>query len=374
MTSSIATPTTTGTEARTRIQIVGLTKSYPAQGSVGAVTAVDRVKLEIEPGELFFLLGPSGCGKTTLLRMIAGFVEPTGGKIVFCRGTQTNDVTYLEPNRRNTGMVFQSYALWPHMTVAENVGFGLDVRKVSGKEREDRIRDALEVVQMGQYAVRKPVQLSGGQQQRVALARAIVIGPDVLLLDEPLSNLDAKLRLELRLEIRRVCKRLGMTAIYVTHDQKEALSMADRIAVMRAGRVVGVGTPRELYQAPKTRFVAEFLGETNLLAAKGGGAGSVETAAGVLRCDHAIPSGSFEVSIRPEAIVVGVGGPNSTPCHVTHSIFLGDTAQLVLRTVGGAELRASVMNPLQVPDVGSSVVVSIPPAAVVPVATDDGAN
>ncbi|MDP1662017.1 MAG: ABC transporter ATP-binding protein, partial [Phycisphaerales bacterium] len=231
--------------------------------------AVDGVSLVVQPGELFFLLGPSGCGKTTLLRMIAGFIDPTGGTIAFTddKGGR-RDVTHLPPNKRNTGMVFQSYALWPHMSVFDNVAFGLSVRKIDKAQTRLRVMEALSMVQMESLAQRKPNALSGGQQQRVALARALVIRPDVLLLDEPLSNLDAKLRTELRSEIRRICKQAGITGVYVTHDQKEALSMADRCAVMRSGRIVQIGTPHELYHRPASRFVAEFLGETNFIDAK----------------------------------------------------------------------------------------------------------
>ena len=217
----------------------------PSGGKPGPAV-VNSISLDIEPGELFFLLGPSGCGKTTLLRMIAGFIEPTSGSVHFVGPNGSVDVTHVPPEQRNTGMVFQSYALWPHMTVADNVAFGLDVRKVFGSERSARVHEALQAVQMAEYADRKPNQLSGGQQQRVALARAIVVRPSVLLLDEPLSNLDAKLRIELRGEIRRLCKRFGMTTVYVTHDQKEALSMADRIAILRAGQVVQVGSAQHL--------------------------------------------------------------------------------------------------------------------------------
>ena len=243
--------------AMTAITLKGLTKRF------GSTTAVDGVSLTIESGELFFLLGPSGCGKTTLLRMIAGFIEPTSGSVRFA----DRDVTLLPPNRRNTGMVFQSYALWPHMTVEENVAYGLNVRKVPATERNDRVMAALKSVHMDEYARRKPNQLSGGQQQRIALARALVIQPTVLLLDEPLSNLDAKLRLEMRWEIRRICSETKITTVYVTHDQKEALSMADNMAVLRAGKIAQIGPPRLLYERPNSRFVADFLGETNFLPA-----------------------------------------------------------------------------------------------------------
>jgi len=223
--------------------------------------ALNEVSFRIEPGELFFLLGPSGCGKTTLLRNIAGFYIPEGGRILF----EQDDVTNLPPHQRNTGMMFQSYALWPHMTVAQNVAFGLEERKVPRTEINQRVKEALDSVRMGDYAERKIAQLSGGQQQRVALARALVIRPRALLLDEPLSNLDAKLRLEMRTEIRRVCKEFGLTAIYVTHDQKEALSISDRMAILESGHIAQIGSPTEVYRRPRTKVVADFIGETNFI-------------------------------------------------------------------------------------------------------------
>ncbi len=227
----------------------------------GDVRAVDNISLAIEPGELFFLLGPSGCGKTTLLRCIAGFNNPDSGQILIGE----RDVTHMPAHKRDTGMVFQSYALWPHMTVAENVAFGLEMRKLSKSETSQRVADALDMVQMSDRADYKPSQLSGGQQQRVALARALVIKPTCLLLDEPLSNLDAKLRLEMRSEIRRVCKTSGLTAVYVTHDQNEALSIADRMVVLNQGRIQQLGAPQDIYRHPHSRFVAEFIGETNFI-------------------------------------------------------------------------------------------------------------
>ncbi len=227
----------------------------------GDVRAMDDVDLEIEEGEMFFLLGPSGCGKTTTLRVIAGFYKPDNGNIYFDK----NPVNDVPPHKRNLGMVFQNYALWPHMTAYENIVYGLKVRNSPVSERVQRAREALEIVKMREYAERYPNQLSGGQQQRIALARAIVIEPDVLLLDEPLSNLDAKLRVETRNEIIRIQKELGITSIYVTHDQEEALSMGDKIAIMNLGKIEQIGSPRVIYNNPVNSFVAGFIGETNFV-------------------------------------------------------------------------------------------------------------
>ena len=358
-----------GPAMSTTITLTKLSKHYPPFGSgksraAGVTKAVDEVSLEIPAGQLFFLLGPSGCGKTTLLRMIAGFIDPTGGKIEF----NGRDVTHLPPNKRNTGMVFQSYALWPHMTVSQNVAFGLSVRKLAKAEVEERVAEALRAVRMEQYAERKPNQLSGGQQQRVALARALVVRPEVLLLDEPLSNLDAKLRLEMRSEIRRICTETGITTVYVTHDQKEALSMADGVAVLDMGTLAQVGSPRGLYNRPASRFVADFLGETNFISAEVAGAESVandgellvlEGPVGQLRStafDHASPpsKGNVTCSIRPESIRLldeapgegfgsgggglGVGGAataaaagvNTMPATIVDTIYLGEMAQHIV--------------------------------------------
>ncbi|MEX0877051.1 MAG: ABC transporter ATP-binding protein [Phycisphaerales bacterium] len=364
----------------TRIKIENLVKVF-GTGS-GAATAVDDLTLTIEPGELFFLLGPSGCGKTTLLRMIAGFIDPTKGKIAF----DGKDVTHEAPNKRNTGMVFQSYALWPHMTVAQNVAFGLNVRKVPNPEKDERVLGALAAVQMEQYAGRKPNQLSGGQQQRVALARALVIKPAVLLLDEPLSNLDAKLRNDLRLQIRRVCKDSGITTVYVTHDQKEALSMADRVALLRAGKIMQVGSPRELYRAPNSRFVAEFLGETNLIEARQVGTTdervSFEVEAGQFA---AIPQANDEyltntehnlLSIRPEAIRLRrPDTENTLPGTLMETTYLGETAQHLVEVKGCPPIKIAEMNPYSPssavhPEPGDPVWVEFVPTDIVPVAAD----
>ena len=240
------------------VTIDAIHKSYD-----GRTPVLDGISLEIAAGELFFLLGGSGCGKTTLLRLVAGFISPDSGGIRFA-GT---DVTRIPTERRDIGMVFQNYALWPHLSVGENVSFGLEVRQVPTAERAKRLDEALALVELSGYGDRRIGELSGGQQQRVALARALVVKPKVLLLDEPLSNLDARLRTSMRQEIRRVCKAAGVTAIYVTHDQAEALSTADRIALMVAGQITQIGKPRDLYERPRNEAVARFLGDANVLTA-----------------------------------------------------------------------------------------------------------
>jgi iron(III) transport system ATP-binding protein len=301
----------------------------------GEVRAVDNVDLTIDAGELFFLLGPSGCGKTTLLRCIAGFNEPDSGRVQI----GDRDVTHVPPHERDTGMVFQSYALWPHMSVVENVAFGLEMRKLGASEIRQRVKEALAMVQMGDRAGYKPAQLSGGQQQRVALARALVVRPSCLLLDEPLSNLDAKLRLEMRTEIRRICKTSGLTAVYVTHDQSEALSIADRMVVMRQGKIEQIGCPQEVYRLPCNRFVAEFIGESNFISGIvtqcEAGLMQITTAIGVISsrekpAQQVDVNHSVTLSIRPEVIRLGEipsGSPNVFSGAVHDSIYLGGTAQ-----------------------------------------------
>jgi iron(III) transport system ATP-binding protein len=329
------------------IRIQQLTKRF------GTVTALHHLDLTIEPGELFFLLGPSGCGKTTLLRSMAGFYIPEEGKIFF----GDEDVTNLAPHKRNTGMMFQSYALWPHMTVAGNVAFGLEERKVSKDEIKRRVGEALESVRMSQYAERRPNQLSGGQQQRVALARALVIRPRCLLLDEPLSNLDAKLRLEMRTEIRRVCKEFKLTTVYVTHDQKEALSISDRMAILESGHILQVGTPREVYKRPARKTVAHFIGETDFLPAKvlgvSGGTVSVDTAIGrfdgVLGDPTRPPAvgAAVTVSIRPECWDLhreSPGAQNTVRGRIGDFVYLGEVAQYAL-LVGDTVLKIFERNP-----------------------------
>jgi iron(III) transport system ATP-binding protein len=275
----------------------------------GDFKAVDDVSLDVKEDELFFLLGPSGCGKTTTLRVVAGFYKPDGGQVYF-DDQLINDVP---PHKRNVGMVFQNYALWPHMTAYDNIIYGLKVRDVPASRRVERAREALRIVKMSEFATRYPNQLSGGQQQRIALARAIVIEPEVLLLDEPLSNLDAKLRLETRKEIKRIQRELGITSIYVTHDQEEALSMADRIAIMNEGRIEQIGSPREIYSSPVNSFVAGFIGETNFIE---GLVLSIDVDRGILRVRSSsgkdilagVPRDHYSIgqkvlcSVRPENI------------------------------------------------------------------------
>jgi iron(III) transport system ATP-binding protein len=288
----------------TAITIDGVARSF------GAVRAVDAVSLSVRDGEFFTLLGPSGCGKTTLLRMVAGFCELDAGRILF--GAERIDT--LPPHRRNTGMVFQNYAVFPNLTVGGNVAYGLRARKVGRDDIRSRVERALKLVQLDGYGERWPHQLSGGQLQRVAIARAVVIEPHVLLLDEPLSNLDAKLRVEMRGEIRRLQKLLGITVLYVTHDQEEALAISDRVAVMRAGRVEQVAGPRAIYEKPETAFVASFVGTANLIegVVRGHDGDMMEVAfgGGVIRVRGAKANAGDKVvlSLRPEALrLLGTG-------------------------------------------------------------------
>jgi iron(III) transport system ATP-binding protein len=335
--------------------------------SFGPTVALHPLDLTIKGGELFFLLGPSGCGKSTLLRLLAGLHEPTAGRLFF----GDRDVTRLPTEKRNAVMCFQSYALWPHMTVRDNVRFGLDVRNVKGAQASARVDEVLHLVRMDAYADRKPNQLSGGQQQRVALARALAVKPDCLLLDEPLSNLDAKLRHEMRSEIRRICKTAGFTTVYVTHDQKEALSVADRIAVLKDGTLLQVGTPDDLYHRPATSFVADFIGQTNLISgtvtAAEGERIRIQTPAGELAAVR--PAGTLGntvmLSIRPEAIGLGVRAPveNRLLGRLTETTFLGESSEHTV-TVGGQALSVICSPPMR-PDGQSQVDLGIRPEDVV---------
>ena len=312
-----------------QVRTEGLTVLY------GQVRALDGVSFTAESGGLFFLLGPSGCGKTTLLRAVAGFVAPVRGEVYF-GGRPMRDVP---PQKRNIGMVFQSFALWPHMNAAENVAYGLEVRKVPAEERKKRVREALEAVGMAGFEERKPGELSGGEQQRVALARALVVRPEVVLLDEPLSNLDARLRLEMRQEIKDIQRRTGITMIYVTHDQTEALSMADRLSVMRAGRIVQVGPPDEVYDTPADEFVANFVGEANVIHAERLGRGRFRTPLGEFGLDAEPGSGGpCKLFFRPEAVEMG-GGENSFRGRVRSTSFLGALEKVEIEA-GGVRLKA----------------------------------
>jgi spermidine/putrescine transport system ATP-binding protein len=313
------------------------------------VTAVDDISLEIQAGEFFSLLGPSGCGKTSTLRMIAGFEPPTSGKILL----DGVDVGTWAPNRRNVNTVFQSYALFPFLTVAENVAFGMRYKSVPKSERNDRAAQALELVQLSGYENRRPNQLSGGQQQRVALARALVLRPAVLLLDEPLGALDAKIRKQLRIELKALQEEVGITFVFVTHDQEEALSMSDRVAVMNGGRIEQIGTPAEVYENPATVFVADFLGISNLMDAEavawGHGECTVRVGDFALRagCGELTARGAVKVVARPERISLlehGAQQENCLPGMVERVVYVGASLQVMVRLATGASIQASVTN------------------------------
>jgi putative spermidine/putrescine transport system ATP-binding protein len=329
----------------------------------GAVTAVDGVTLEVRSGEFFSLLGPSGCGKTTILRTIAGILQPDRGTVRL----DGRDVTRLPVHARNMTLVFQSYALFPHLTVFENIAFGLRMRKTREDEIRKRVDEALDLVRLGGFQQRYPAQISGGQQQRVALARALVVHPALLLLDEPLSNLDARLREEMRAEIRMIQRKVGITTVLVTHDIQEAFALSDRIAVLNAGRVEQLGSPAEIYQKPKTRFVAEFAGHANhfdgKVVAVEGQRMRIATAHGINlwapRADGAIADSALWVMLRPERVRLGAsGGANCFPAAVSEVTYLGGLISYRLR-VGSGEIHAYAPNTGAPPhDVGQAVTVA----------------
>jgi spermidine/putrescine ABC transporter ATP-binding subunit len=350
-----------GAQETSDVRFVGVEKQF------GGTVALHKLDLQIERGSFFSLLGPSGCGKTTTLRLVAGFEQPTRGR-VFIHG---QDVTGLPAHRRNFGMVFQSFALFPHMTVAENVGFGLRMRRADRSSMRARVANALEMVALAGLGERYPNQLSGGQQQRVALARAIVFEPDVLLLDEPLSALDKLLREQMQVELRHLQRRLGTTAIFVTHDQEEALTMSDKVAVMKDGRVLQVGAPRDIYEQPTSQFVASFLGASNILDAtvRGrDGADAVVEVGGALLNLHVPPGiatsdGSvIQVSLRPEKIRIADNGPVSAT--VSEIVYRGAQTHVYM-DMNGAPLAAHFSNTCVAP-------ASLAPGDRVKLAWDEG--
>lgn len=331
-----------------------------AKKQYGDVTVIEGLNLEIRDGELFTLLGPSGCGKTTLLRMIAGFNSIEGGDFYF-NEERIND---KEPSKRNIGMVFQNYAIFPHLTVEKNVAFGLKNRKLPKDEIRRETARFLEMMQIEQYADRLPENLSGGQQQRVALARALVIKPDVLLMDEPLSNLDAKLRMEMRQAIRRIQREVGITTVYVTHDQEEAMSISDTIAVMNAGKIQHIGTPREIYQRPANVFVATFIGRTNVLSGRmeKGTLLLVDTARFSRTAWNGVPDGPVQVSVRPEEFVIHPlsDGAEGLPAVLKDSVYLGLNTHFYLRLSSGDAvevIKESVLDDTLHP--GDSVILTL---------------
>src|SRR2546428_3652918 len=314
----------------------------------GTAVAVDHATLDIADGELFTLLGPSGCGKTTLLRLIAGFGAPDTGEIRFGE----RRVDQLRPYERNIGMVFQNYALWPHMTARANITYGLRLRKLDGATIARRLAEGLRKVNLAGLEDRYPGQLSGGQQQRVALARALVLNPDILLLDEPLSNLDAKIRIQVRAEIRKLQKDLGITTVYVTHDQEEALSLSDRVAVIRDGRVLQVAPPKELYERPVGRFVADFVGTNNFLSGIcreiAAGRVAAETAIGTVRGSPTLgvsPGDRCVLAVRPENIALGPGPENTFEGRVVLAAYLGSTLRYDVEMRAGVVLKVDVGDP-----------------------------
>ncbi len=321
------------------VELRGLTKHYDS------VAVVDNVSLHIEHGLLVCLLGPSGCGKTTTLRLIAGFVEPTGGEISVGDRVVSSRSRTLPPERRNMSMIFQSYALWPHMTVAENVSYGLRLRKVDADTVSRKLKSILTTTRLDALADRYPGELSGGQQQRVALARALIVEPETLLLDEPLSNLDANLREEMRFEVRRLHDQYRYTTVYVTHDQSEAMTTADLIAVMNAGRIEQAGSPEEIYDRPRSEFVARFIGSSNIVKGRNLAADRIEFAGTPLRVIGAnLPAGGeTAVSIRQHDIRLMAKAPdgveNVVPATVVRQVFLGGSRDYMVQVADGTQLR-----------------------------------
>ncbi|GAA3378263.1 ABC transporter ATP-binding protein [Streptomyces sannanensis] len=348
----------TPTRAGSSVEFRGLRRAF------GATTALDGLDLAVRPGELLALLGPSGCGKTTALRTVAGFERPDAGEVL----VDGQDVTCVPAHRRDAGMVFQSYSLFPHLTAVDNVAFGMRMSGVGKAARRARAAELLELVGLPQHAARFPYQLSGGQQQRVALARALALQPRVLLLDEPLSALDAQVRSTLREEIRRLQQQLGITTLFVTHDQEEALSMADRVAVMRAGRLEQCAPPAELYERPATAFVAEFVGVMSRVPARAGTDGrTVHVLGRTLPVQGTLPgstevvrgTGHVDVLVRPEA--VGVTADGNGTSRIVGAAFLGATTRVTVRLAGGTEVMADVpSSSTAMLPVGAAVTLTLP--------------
>jgi iron(III) transport system ATP-binding protein len=339
------------------IRIKGLRKTY------GETTALDDIDLDIADGEVMALLGPSGCGKTTTLQLLAGFLNPDAGEIWVGDRRVSAPSSVVPPERRHMSLIFQSYAVWPHKTVAQNVAFGLEVRHVSRTEIKERVATVLETVRMGHLAERYPSELSGGQQQRVALARALVVEPDILLLDEPLSNLDANLREEMRFEIRRLHEQTGITMVYVTHDQSEAMVTADRIAVMNHGRIEQVGPPEEIYEKPRTRFVAAFIGRTNTLPGVLVEPGLVDCSGIRIKGEDdsgASPGSDVVVSIRPHQVKLGQRCDNRTSGKVVRATYTGEARDYLIQLEKSAGNIRVLTPPFEVYEAGSTVEVGLP--------------
>jgi spermidine/putrescine ABC transporter ATP-binding subunit len=353
-----------------RIDIQNVTKRF------GSLAAADAVSLTIQDGELFTLLGPSGCGKTTLLRVVAGFNVPDEGDVLF-GGQRVND---MPPHERGIGMVFQNFALWPHMTVFDNVAYGLKLRKVPRSEITTRVNAVFDKVRLAKLGDRYPGQLSGGQQQRVALARALVLNPKILLLDEPLSNLDAKVRVQVRQEIRKLQKELGITTMYVTHDQEEALTLSDRIAVFNEGRVLQIGPPKQLYERPANRFVADFIGINNIIdgvvdATEADKGLRVRTAVGEFTTlyDARFKIGDpCIICVRPETAALGEAPPdrNRVAGRITFAAYLGNNLRYDIEIAPGVIFKADIRDVWhhEVLPAGTDVTVTFKPSSTVPVA------
>lgn len=356
-----------------KLTLTNLSKAY------GNTVVVDQLNLSLRPGEFVSLLGPSGCGKTTTLRMIAGFVKPTTGSIEMGGALMSSASMSLPPEKRRMSMIFQSYALWPNMNVAQNVAFGLKMRKVPNDEAKRRVEQILAVVQLGHLAERYPNELSGGQQQRVSLARALVVKPEILLLDEPLSNLDANLREEMRSEIRRLHDEFGITSIYVTHDQSEAMTTSDRIAVMNKGRIEQIDDPQTLYRRPKTRYVAEFIGRSNILDGQPDGARVAFKGFDVpaARLDACGAVRTSEFSLRSQNIALHAACPVSDqvvlPGNIVQRAFLGEAWDYAFQS-DTSDLHLRIVSPPRhVFDVGQKVWLEIDPANIVPIQDDQHA-